>query len=686
MRLLLRALVVAMLGALAADVALVAVYAHAPRLVLSMDVDPPTVIRGLYPVEHDPSGLSFAWTSEDVSIDLPGLDRSHAWTLVFRVKAGRGPELPLPQLTISADGVILATRRIGNTMQEIAVPLPVVAGGRRGVRLALRVAPGFVPGPSDTRKLGLVLDEFRLDPAPSSIALVSDAALAAAAMAAVLFGAAVALCGLPVWAALLVTLLFACAAALPIATGTAPYTGAYLATLTPLAGVVGTVGVLIAALATRGGRQPIATAAGCAIAASMGLLLLELFGLLHPEKSVVDAVFHAHRLQWVISGRYFFTQPMPDGVQFPYAIALYVFAAPWSSLATDYVTLLRIIVSGAHAVAALLLYPLVVRLWGDRITGIAAVVFAHLAPLPFVVIGNANLTYAFGQSVATMAVALAVMWPLTLSRTWRSIGLIAALAGVVAVGLLSHVGLVPLLGGLLTSSALLFIWRGDPATRGAGWSIVIATIVAAVLAVAIYYAHFGDAFRSAVRVSAQAQAETPRPASDAAGAATAPGPSGVTPSATPADGAPNKAASPTQASAARPQPAGSSRLARLGRVMRLIVDAYGWPLIALAAIGGWFVAARGGRDRLTLLLAAAGLMYVVVVGASVLAPVQPRFERYADEFISRVHYAMLPAVVILAGLAVSRAAQAGAILRGVAAVLTLAAVVVGTYQWLAWIS
>ena len=69
-----------------------------------------------------------------------------------------------------------------------------------------------------------------------------------------------------------------------------------------------------------------------------------------PQRQRSDALFHAHRLEYVLSGRYFFTQLMPGGIQFPYAIALYVFAAPWAGLARDHVALLRIVVSASEAV------------------------------------------------------------------------------------------------------------------------------------------------------------------------------------------------------------------------------------------------------------------------------------------------------------------------------------------------
>jgi hypothetical protein len=44
---------------------------------------------------------------------------------------------------------------------------------------------------------------------------------------------------------------------------------------------------------------------------------------------------------------------MPSGVEFPYAIGLYVTAAPWASLTRDHVLLLRVVVARAHVLAAL---------------------------------------------------------------------------------------------------------------------------------------------------------------------------------------------------------------------------------------------------------------------------------------------------------------------------------------------
>ena len=97
-------------------------------------------------------------------------------------------------------------------------------------------------------------------------------------------------------------------------------------------------------------------------------------------------MFQAHRLQWVLDGRYYFTQLMPSGVQFPYAIGLYVFSAPWAAITRDHVTLLRIVVCATECVAGAMLYPMIVRTWGDRLAG--AIAAALFAVVPIVLLGR----------------------------------------------------------------------------------------------------------------------------------------------------------------------------------------------------------------------------------------------------------------------------------------------------------
>jgi hypothetical protein len=366
------ALVSALAGAIAGAAALLAAYASGGGYVATLGTTP-EVLRGLYPTEFEAGGVPFAWTRDRVSLAFEGLDRSAPWTLAVRAKAGRGPGLPPPSVRVDVDGVSRATQAIGATWQDVRVEIPANPGQRaRATRVTLDVAPTFVPGPGDTRTLGMIVGEIRLTPS-SRLAMAPRRALAAAAITGACVGATLAAIGVPLWGALALTLAFACAQGVAVSLGGAPYSRGYLDRLPDVA-----LGLCVAtALATGAGallrRQPPGTAAAAAIGVALVGVLLQLTGLLHPSKSIVDALFHAHRLQWVLEGRYFFTQPMPSGVEFPYAIGLYVAAAPFAGVIRDHVFLLRLVVAVVHGLAALSLYPLVVRNWGNRLAAALAV-------------------------------------------------------------------------------------------------------------------------------------------------------------------------------------------------------------------------------------------------------------------------------------------------------------------------
>jgi hypothetical protein len=646
------------LGIVLAALCCYALYALGPGYVATLDTTP-ALARGLYPTEFEPGGLSYAWTRDRVTFAFDGLDRSRAWTLVVRAKAGRGPGLPPPSATVDVDGAVVASTPVGSAWQEIraVVPANPSASRTRPTRVTIEAGPTFVPGPADTRTLGIIVDDVRLK--PDGFPIVPRRAVTAAAAAAGLLGAAIAAIGVRrPWAIGLIAA-FALAQAAAITTGAAPYARAYLERLPDLAAATA-VGMAAAAGIAAALRRPLSAAAAGAVAVTGVALVLELEGLLHPGKAIVDALFHAHRLQWVADGRYFFTQPMPSGVAFPYAVGLYVVALPWAQLTRDHVMLLRIVVLAAHALAGLALYPLVARAWQDRRMAVAAVAAYHLAPLPFIVIGNANQTYAFGQSVATIALASAMTWPLGWARPFTGQRWLAALGLtlLIALGLLSHVGLLPLLGGLVVVSAGLLAWRGAGHDRQAGWILLAAAAVAALLAVGLYYRHFGDAFRSAQRVGQSDAGEaSPTPAV--------------------ADGA-------TGTPAAAPTPSASSRPARALRAGGLALAAYGAPLCLLAVVGLVRRRWTAERDRASLLVMATLIVCALVLAVSVIAPVEARFERYTDEFISRLYYASLPAVALLAAAGAVWLWSAGPGGRLAAGLLAAPALAIAASQWLGW--
>ncbi|MEO5822285.1 MAG: hypothetical protein ABIT71_17400, partial [Vicinamibacteraceae bacterium] len=357
--LIIRTIVAAIVGALAGMAGLYAVHASSPGFVTLLDNTPTAAIaRGLHPTEFEASGLSFAWTQDRVTLVFEGLDRSRTWTLLLRAKAGRGPGLPAPTATIAVDGTTRATALIGPQWQDVSATLPTDTRSRP-TRIAIDVVPTFVPGPGDARTLGLILDEVRL--VPDGLPAPPPRAVTAAAIAGAIIAAVLVAIGVPLpWACGLLAA-FAVAQALALTTGAAPYVRGYLTAVPRIAGGAGALAAAIGLAAALWQRRALSAPAATAVGLTAIALALGLEGLLHPGKAIVDAVFHAHKLGTVLAGEYFFTQPMPSGVEFPYAIGLYVTAAPWAGLTRDHVMLLRVVVAVAHVLAALSLYPLVRR-------------------------------------------------------------------------------------------------------------------------------------------------------------------------------------------------------------------------------------------------------------------------------------------------------------------------------------
>jgi hypothetical protein len=93
----------------------------------------------------------------------------------------------------------------------------------------------------------------------------------------------------------------------------------------------------------------------------------------------------------------------------------------------------------------------------------------------------------------------------------------------------------------------------------------------------------------------------------------------------------------------------------------------------------------GTRDRVTLLAAACGLVYLGFVGFSAIAPIEPRFQRYSEEFISRVNFAVMPVAVVLAARGGVWAWHLHLAARAATIGLFAAALISASRAWLVWI-
>jgi hypothetical protein len=642
----------ALVGALAGAASLAIAVRVNPVVMLELDREEPRILSGFYDMERY-QDETFAWTTARAGIRLPALDRRIPWRCSVRLRGPRPPGSPHPSVELSADGVVLATVTATDPYQDVDIAVPA-RPARQGVHLTIASSNTFVPGPEDTRELGLRIDRVACRPAERH-ALPPLRAMAAAAIAGAVFGAAFGLVAQTLWIALGSTLLVAVAQAVPLSTGFALYTE-YHASIPWLA-----IGIAIPVILGMWGierwrQQRFDAPTRFVMGYSTSALYLLLLALLHPAKALVDAVFHAHRLEWVLGGRYYFTQPMPDGVSFPYAIGLYLFSAPFAAFGHDHVALLRIVVVTWQVLAGALLYPMVVRSSGDRLAGAIAVVLFSLVPISYMVVGNANLTNAFGHSAALVTMSAATLWGLGS----RKIGQLAGLFLLASLAFLSHVSTFPLLLMALVACAALFRWLGGAPLRAPARSILLATIAVALFSVTAYYGHFGDVYKALDRVRA-------RPA------ATVPGAQPPAGAAAQRDG---------QTAGVQGAPALATRAAS---AVARSVRAVGWPIAVLALLGAWRLWADGIRTRLGFAILAWGVVYVAFLALGVVAPVGATHYRYAVEFIDRVTYATFPAAVVLAALGAAWAWRAGMWLRIGAVALLIVAVLIGVRQWLGWL-
>lgn len=585
-----RAAAAALLGALSSAAWLAFFYAAGGGLRVEFAVDPPRIVTGFHAAERDPaSGRTFAWTGAEGAIRLPGLDRRAEWKLTLRARGGRADDRANPTLTFYVDGVLLLTHRTMPEFESIEMVVPR-RPERRGVTILIRASSTFVPGPDDRRQLGLMVDALNL--APDGLVLPSPETFAGAMLAGAALAGAITLLGVTPASAIAAAVLLGAGQGAVLAHGFAPYTS--------FAGIAARLSIAMAAVLALGAwlsrwrTHPLRNTARFAVAFSAGACFLKLLVLLHPDMPIGDALFQAHRFQEVLRGNLYFTSIAPGGYAFPYAPGLYVAAAPFAGLVRREmgdVALLRVVTTVADAAAGLLLYVMVARAWHDRLGAAFAVALYHLIPLSFRIITVGNLTNAFAQSLSVGALTLITAPWLSSVRSGATVALTATLAA----AFLSHTSTFAILSVCTGVAAMLFIWKGGPALKAPVRAVASAAAVATLLAVALYYAHFGATYRAEL---ARLGAETATAAPDAGG---------------------------------------RSVVDRAAAVPRYLHIYLGMPVLALAAAGAADRWRRGSRDRLTLAIAAWGVACTLFLLMGILTPLDMR------------HYlAVIPALALLA--------------------------------------
>lgn len=610
----------ALLGSLTAAVWLAVFYTAAGPLRVDFGIKPPPgTVRGFYGIERDPAaGLAFAWTREEAGVSLPGLDRRTPWTLTLRARSLRAAPDP-PRLTFYLDGIAVETQRTTPGFSDHRVVIPA-RPARRGADVAVRSSSTFVPGGGDRRALGVMVDVLELS--PHGLALPAASVFGMVMLSGAVLAGAIAATGVTSGTAIGSAVLVGAGLAAAVSYGFGPY-GEY----PRIAGRLALAAALALAIFGRVSRGRVRNTARFAVIFSIAACLLELLVLLHPNMPIGDALFQAHRFQVVLGGNLYFTSIAPGGYAFPYAPGLYVAASPFAGLVSrEYgdVALLRIFTTVADALAGLLLYAIAARVWRDRLAAAVAVALYHLMPLSFRIITVGNLTNAFAETLAVGALAI-------LCATWfqRTASPAAALlAAVLSAAFLSHTSTFAILPSSVLATALLFAWRGGPALRPPALAATMATLVALVVAVAVYYAHFSDTYRSEL---ARLGAET---------------------------------------AAAAPDAGGRGAWERAFSVPRYLYLYFGVPALLFALAGAWDRWRRGSRDRLTLGIAGWGISCSLFLVVGVVTPLDMRY-----------YLAVIPALALLGGAGASEWWRAGGPHRVVAALLLGWAVWIGVDTW-----
>jgi hypothetical protein len=617
-----RAGAAALLGALAGAAWLSLFYGAQPTLFMEFDTTPPRLMSGVYPAEREPeSGLTFAWTAEEMAVRLPGVSRQVEWVIDLRLRSGRSAPGTNPDLAFYADGVLLLTRSSPVDFEDLHVVVPA-RPERHGLTVSMRVSSTFVPGPSDPRPLGVMLDRMTLS--PEGTVLPPRASFVGTICAASAMGAALALLGTTAGTAVGAIVLLSAGIAAMMSRGFGPYT-AYAETVAHLALWIGGVMVLCTAAVQLLRGMRFRNTARFVVAFSASALLLRLMLLLHPNMPVGDAMFHAHRFQDVLAGKLYFTSLAPGNYAFPYAPGLYVFAMPLAGLvrrgAAD-MALLRVVVTSAAVLAAMLLYGIVARARGDRRAGAIAVALCLITPLDLSITTVGNLTNAFAESIAVGALALVTSPSLRAER--RLVVMVFAI--VLTCAFLSHTSTFAILSVSAMIVAVLFRVRGGPALRSPSNAALIALAAAVVIAIGLYYAHFADTYRSELTRIATGTASA-----DAGGRGTG---------------------------------------ARLVSIPRFLWICFGTPLLALGAWGGLLLWRLGPRDRFTLSVAGWSVACLLFLLLGILTPVEMRY-----------YLAAIPVVAMTAGVAASRAWSAGGVQQLAAGMFLTWAVINSITLW-----
>ena len=436
------------------------------------------VPAGFFGAEFDQATeRPYSWSRASAELAFPQLNRARAHRVTLTVRSGRPSSVPAGTLTALVDGTVRLAEPVADGPAQIVFEIP--RRDQPGATVALSVDPAYQPGGPDPRALGIIVDRVRVEPVNGPFALTTRVwLLAAIAIFAVALG--VRLAGATGWLAF--AAMAAAAAGIDwLLLKDAAFLGDYAERLVRIGGGAALAGATIGLARLRWPSIGGATGWAEAAAIILAISVVKLGVFWHPAAIVGDGIFQVHRAQVVHGGQYIFTSVTPKPFfEFPYPIALYVFAQPFWTLfpaELDLLRLLRAVAIVADGLVGLALYGALVRQWGDRASGLWAAALWPMARAPMEALSNANLTNLFGQSAFGVALAGIAWFAATGSVSYAAV---AAITVFLAIAFLSHFGTVTVGLAIATAAGVALVAFGRGTTRRSGiWVFAMLTIAVA---------------------------------------------------------------------------------------------------------------------------------------------------------------------------------------------------------------
>jgi hypothetical protein len=453
-------------------------------------------VTGFFAKEHNDQ-LNYRWSKDSSEIVLPGIGSPGDLLIDLQMNAWRPAGTPPPFVTVLANGTELGTVQPTGELKSyrFVVSREVLGAGSLYITLHSQT---FLPA-GDQRTLGVLLDSVSVSPMPEAAGRLVRPGMPE------YFWLILASGILFVWLRQILipakwAMAIAGASAVGLAylvafqrLGTTIFAG-QLAMLLVIAFLLSLLVQLAGGSLAAAGKLKLSPGELAALSGVFALAFIVRYGgMIYPQFISSDLGMHAHRLEMVLNGNLFFTNPLPDGREAPYPPAYYILLAPLGYLWSDHQGLLKLSSSLLDASSVLIMaYILRKANFGGIAPAVSGLVYAF-TPYLFMVLSWGNHTNVFGEWAGLLLLAALI----SLVGGTGKLGFPLAAVGVLAaLTFTSHYGslLVSLLAVAVLLALAILLASPEGRKRAVFGGITIGLALAAVYL--LYYSHFSTLIAS----------------------------------------------------------------------------------------------------------------------------------------------------------------------------------------------